>query len=152
MRRKDREITDRAEMEAILREATVCRVAITDGIEPYVIPLCFGYADGDLYFHSAREGRKIEVLMANPYCCIEADDCGGPIPSDNPCRWEFRYRSVICMGIAEFVEDPEEKRKGLDAILQHYHAGNYPFADKDLERVCVVKIVIREMTGKKYGG
>jgi len=151
MRRKDREITNRAEMEALLCGADVCRIAMTDGKEPYVVPLCFGYADGAIYIHSAREGRKIEILAANPVVCIEVDDCSGPIPSENPCSWEFRYRSVICTGIAEFLDDPAEKRNGLNAIMRQYGAGQYPFTGKDLERVCVIKIIVKEMTGKKYG-
>jgi nitroimidazol reductase NimA-like FMN-containing flavoprotein (pyridoxamine 5'-phosphate oxidase superfamily) len=58
---------------------------------------------------------------------------------------------VICTGTAQFVEDPDEKRRGLNSIMQHYGAAEYPFTDKDLDRVCVVKITIQEMTGKKYG-
>jgi nitroimidazol reductase NimA-like FMN-containing flavoprotein (pyridoxamine 5'-phosphate oxidase superfamily) len=151
MRRKDREITDPAEIETLLRKTAVCRVAMTDGKDPYVVPLCFGYEDGSIYFHSAKEGKKITLLAANPRCCIEVDDSGGPITDTNPCSWEFRYKSVICTGIAQFLEDPEEKRKGLNCIMQHYGGAEYPFADKDIDRVCVVRIVIGEMTGKKYG-
>lgn len=58
MRRKDREITDRAEMEAILNDAPACRIGLTSGKEPYVIPVCFGYENGSIYIHSARKGRR----------------------------------------------------------------------------------------------
>jgi hypothetical protein len=151
MRRKDREITDRAEMESLLREATVCRIAMTDGKEPYVVPLCFGYDNGSIYFHSALEGKKITILAGNPRCCIEVDECGGPLPDKNPCSWEFRYKSVVCTGVAQILEDPAEKRNGLNCIMQQYGAGEYPFTDKELERVCVIRVAIQEMTGKKYG-
>ena len=151
MRRKDREITDPAEMVQILRNARVCRLAMSDSDQPYVVPLCFGYRDTTIYLHSAREGRKIDLLVRNPRCCIEVDDAVDPIPAANPCSWEFRYKSVICTGTARFVEDPDEKRRGLNCIMQHYGAAEYLFSDKDLGRVCVVKITILEMTGKKYG-
>ena len=59
MRRKDREITDRAEIEAILNEAMVCRIGLADDGEPYVVPVSFGYEDGSVYIHSAPEGKKI---------------------------------------------------------------------------------------------
>jgi nitroimidazol reductase NimA-like FMN-containing flavoprotein (pyridoxamine 5'-phosphate oxidase superfamily) len=150
MRRKDREITDPAEMETILQEATIIRLAMTDGDQPYVVPLCFGYADNTIYFHSAHEGRKIALLTRNPRCCIEVDKAVDPIPAANPCSWEFRYKSVICTGTAQFIKDPDEKRRGLNCILQHYGAAEYPFTDTDLDRVCVVRIAIQEMTGKKY--
>jgi nitroimidazol reductase NimA-like FMN-containing flavoprotein (pyridoxamine 5'-phosphate oxidase superfamily) len=151
MRRKDREITDRAEMESLLREAKVCRIAMTDGKEPYVVPLCFGYENSSIYFHSALEGKKIAFLVGNPRCCIEVDDSGGPLPDKKPCSWEFRYRSVICTGIAQFLEDPDEKRNGLNCIMQHYGAAEYPFTGADLDRVCVIRVAVQEMTGKKYG-
>lgn len=151
MRRKDREITDRAEMEAILAEAQVCRLALADGGEPYVVPLCFGYADNAIWFHSAHEGKKIALLKKNPRCCIEVDITGGVIPDERPCGWELRYRSVICTGTARIVTDHAEKEKGLGLILQHYGAGAHKFPKKDLDRVCVVTIAIGEITGKKYG-
>jgi nitroimidazol reductase NimA-like FMN-containing flavoprotein (pyridoxamine 5'-phosphate oxidase superfamily) len=151
MRRKDREITDRAEMEAILAEAQVCRLALTDGEEPYIIPLCFGYADNAIWFHSAREGKKIDLIRKNPRCCFEVDLTEGAMPDKKPCSWEFRYRSVICTGTARIVDTCGEKREGLACILQHYGAGEYDFTEADLDRVCVVKTGITEMTGKKYG-
>jgi uncharacterized protein len=58
MRRKDREITDRAEIDAILSEAVVCRLGLVDGSEPYIVPMCFGYDGTFLYLHSAPEASK----------------------------------------------------------------------------------------------
>lgn len=151
MRRKDREITDRAEMEAILSEAQVCRLALADGEEPYIVPLCFGYADNAIWFHSAREGRKIDLIRKNPRACVEVDIAEGAIPDKRPCSWEFRYRSVICTGTAQIVGTYGEKREGLGLILKQYGAGEHDFTEPDLDRVCVVRIDITEMTGKKYG-
>jgi nitroimidazol reductase NimA-like FMN-containing flavoprotein (pyridoxamine 5'-phosphate oxidase superfamily) len=151
MRRKDREITDRAEMEAILAEAPVCRVAMADGTEPYVVPLCFGYEDNVIYFHSAREGKKIAMLGKNPRCCVEVDICDGPIPDKSPCSWEFRYKSVICTGSANVLADPGEKNRALNCIIRHYGEKDHQFTEQELERVCVIKIVIGEMTAKKHG-
>lgn len=151
MRRKDREITDRAEMEAILAEAQVCRLGLADGEEPYIVPLCFSYADNAIWFHSAREGKKIDLIRKNPKCCIEVDLTGGAIPDEKPCSWEFRYRSVICTGTARIVSTYGEKREGLGRILKQYGVGEHDFTEPDLDRVCVVKIDITGMTGKKYG-
>ncbi len=58
MRRDDREITDLLEIESILYHAIVCRIGLTDGNEPYVVPVSFGYEEGTIYFHSAPEGKK----------------------------------------------------------------------------------------------
>ena len=70
MRRKDREITDICAILELVSECKVCRLAMTDGGVPYIVPLNYGYeyADGALtfYFHSAKEGRKLEILKRTP--------------------------------------------------------------------------------------
>jgi nitroimidazol reductase NimA-like FMN-containing flavoprotein (pyridoxamine 5'-phosphate oxidase superfamily) len=59
LRRTDKEITDKSEIESIIRKSLVCRLGLTDNARPYIVPLCFGYTDNRLYFHSATEGRGI---------------------------------------------------------------------------------------------
>lgn len=151
MRRKDREITDPGEMAAILESAPVCRLAMADGDKPYVIPLCFGFDGKTIYIHSAREGKKIDILRKNPRCCLEVDSTEGPLPDDNPCSWEMQYQSVICTGTARFVDEPGEKSRALTCILAHYGGTEHVFSEKELDRVCVIRIDIGEMTGKKHG-
>ena len=73
MRRKDKEISDRSAIEDIIKRSTVCRLAMSDNNSPYVIPINFGYENSTVYFHSAREGRKIDILKKNPNVCIEFD-------------------------------------------------------------------------------
>ena len=65
MRRKDREISDLGEIESIIQRADICRLAFCDRGKPYVVPLCFGYRRGAIYFHSAREGRKLDMIRNN---------------------------------------------------------------------------------------
>ncbi len=151
MRRKDREITKRAEMEAILNEALVCRIGLAVGEDPYVIPVCFGYENGSVFVHSAKKGKKIGILRKNPRCCVEVDITPGPIPSDDPCSWEMRYRSVVCQGTAHFVEDDTGKQAALDCIVRHYGAKPQPINAAALGRLCIIRIDIEEMTGKKNG-
>jgi len=151
MRRHDREITDRSEMESLLNDATVCRLACHDDGSPYIVPLAFGYREGVIYIHSAHAGRKITLLQKNPVCCIEVDECLGVLPDKKPCKWEMHYRSVICTGRAQFLTDPEEKREGLNCIMEHYGAESPALSEKDLLSVCVIRVDISEMTGKKYG-
>jgi nitroimidazol reductase NimA-like FMN-containing flavoprotein (pyridoxamine 5'-phosphate oxidase superfamily) len=151
VRRKDREITDRVEMEMILNASPVCRLAMVNDGEPYVVPLCFGYRDGSIFIHSAGEGEKIAILRKNPRVCVETDLTAGPIPDDNPCAWEMRYKSVICWGTAVFLSERIEKQVALDCILEHYGAGPHPFTEEILAKVCVIRIDVDRMTGKKCG-
>ena len=150
MRRKDREITDRAEIESILHEATVCRIGLADDDGPYVVPVCFGYEDRSVYIHSAPEGKKLVMLEKNPRCCFEVDICGQVIRGDRPCSWGMRYRSVIGYGRAAILTDPDEKRHGLSCIMHHYDDGTYVFSDSDLMSVTVIRIAVESMTGKKH--
>lgn len=151
MRRKEQEITDIPEIESVLNEATVCRIGCAENNEPYIVPVCFGYRDGVLYFHSAAGGKKIAILIRNPRCCVEVDLCWDVIREKNPCKWEMRYKSVIYIGKARIINDPDKKRAGLNCIMSHYGGDAYPFSEIELQRVCVVRIDIEEMTGKKYG-
>ncbi|MDO9549636.1 MAG: pyridoxamine 5'-phosphate oxidase family protein [Methanoregula sp.] len=152
MRRKDREMTDRSEMETLLAEATVCRLGCDDNGRPYIVPVSFGYREGVIFIHSAHEGRKITLLQKNPECCIEVDECRGVLRDEKPCNWEMHYRSVICTGKAHFITDPEEKREGLNCIMHHYGAEPRSLSEKELISVCVIRIDVAEMTGKKYEG
>lgn len=153
MRRAELEVKDRGEIEAILRKAKVCRIAMCEGNKPYVVPVLPGYEDNALYFHSATEGKKVEMLRANPRVCFEVDIDVEVVLGKAPCASSVKYRSVIGWGRAEFVEGEEEKAKALDVIMRH-HGGSFmdyagsPEAKKAMSRVAVVKIEIEKMTGK----
>ncbi|MBN2048895.1 MAG: pyridoxamine 5'-phosphate oxidase family protein [Spirochaetales bacterium] len=152
MQRKEQEITDRKELEALITEATVCRLAVTDGLEPYVVPLNFGYDEGNFYIHGAAEGKKVALLQKNPRVCLEIDIPEGlePDKNGNPCSYGFGYRSIIARGTAELLEDPEEKKRALEIILRHYDQEvSLSFSEASMKRTRVYKIKVLEMTGKK---
>ena len=149
MRRKEKEITNKSEIESIIRNSLVCRLGIADNGTPYIVPLCFGYKDNCLYFHSAREGRKIEILKRNSKVCFEFDVNLKVQSGKAACDWGMQYRSVIGYGRASFVEDPEEKRMALDAIMAQYADGAFEYSEKALGKVLVIKVEIETMTGKK---
>ena len=152
MRRKDKEITDRSEMESILHKAIVCRIAMSDNNMPYVIPVNFGYKDDILYFHSAIEGKKIDILKKNNKVCFEVDIDHEIIEHKRPCSFSMRYLSVIGFGAATFIDDLEKKKKALSIIMDHYATGNdFEFRERMLNRIEVVKVQIDSMTGKKSG-
>jgi uncharacterized protein len=152
MRRAEKEITDPQEIDAILAEATVCRIAMIDAGTPYVVPVCFGYEAGALYIHSASRGRKIEALRKNPLVCFEMDTSEEPVTSPTPCRWGMRYRSIIGFGKATFILQSEEKTAALNCIMKHYTGrGGFMFPEEELSGVCVVKVSIDHLTGKKSG-
>jgi uncharacterized protein len=149
MRRKDKEITDRAEIEAILDQAPVLRIALAENNQPYVVPVCFGHEPGVLYFHSSTEGKKIAMIRANPRVCFEVDLCDGVVKGERACSWGMRYRSVIGFGRASILTAPAEKKHGLTCIMRQYRGGIPEFSDEDVRHVAVIRIAIESMTGKK---
>ena len=151
MRRSDKEITDKSAIEAIIRESLVCRVALSDGAHPYVVPLCFGYQDNALYFHAAPEGRKIDMIRGNSSVCFEFDANTEIVTGEMACNWGMRYQSVIGFGKAILVDSMEEKRKALDIIMSQYSSQAFSFPEDVVRHVAVIKVEIESITGKQSG-
>jgi len=149
MRRKEQEITERSEIDEIISASKVFRLAMVDGDKPYMVPLNFGYDGKVLYIHCARDGKKIDVLKKNDNVCFEFEDIGEVEESDKPCNWGIKYRSVIGIGKAVFLEDMEAKKHGLDIIVKQYSDREFQFEDRMVAGVTVMRIDIEEITGKR---
>lgn len=154
MRRTDREVTDLAQLLAWLREAPVGRIGLADAGVPYVVPLNFGILSTDpltLVFHCAATGRKLEMMAHNPRVCFEADLPGELREAgDEACRWGMAFRSVIGWGRLERVEDPEEKRASLVALMDKYAARReWRFDPAQVGATVVLKLTLDEITGKQ---
>jgi hypothetical protein len=148
MRRKDKEMTDPEAIASVIRRSTVCRLGMSNDNLPYVIPMSFGYKDGAVYFHSATEGRKIDILRKNPRVCIEFDvDCRLKT-GDSACKWGFIFQSAIAFGTASFIEDSTEKRAALDIIMRQYSSDAFTYPESALEKIIVIKVNISELAGK----
>ncbi len=151
MRRSEKEIKSRRDIEGIIAEATVCHIGLCDGNIPYVIPVNFGYKDNRLYFHSAKEGRKLDILRRNNNICFEMDIDQAFVPAEKGCNWSMKYQSVMGVGKASFVEDATEKIAALKVIMAHYSDKPFDFTEAEANTVAVVRIDIESLTGKKSG-
>ncbi len=151
MRRKDKEINDIASIEDIILKARVCRLALSENGQPYIVPLCFGYKDNIFYFHSAREGKKLDILRSNNNICFEIDIDHELSKEENACDCSMKYKSVIGFGKAVFIEDIETKRKALDIIMQHYSDGSFEYPVDTIKNTAIIRVEVDSMTGKKSG-
>jgi nitroimidazol reductase NimA-like FMN-containing flavoprotein (pyridoxamine 5'-phosphate oxidase superfamily) len=152
MRRKDKEITDKNEIESIIEKATLCRIGLSENEIPYVIPVNFGYKDNKIYFHSAPMGKKIEILKKNNNVCFEIDIDHELVMSDNICNSSMKYRSIIGYGKAFFIDDLNEKRDALNIIMNHYTSNDsHDYNERLLKKLAIIRIKIHTMTGKKSG-
>lgn len=152
MRRSEKEVKDAAALEIILKKAKICRLAMCNGTTPYIVPMNFGYKEGILYFHSATEGKKLDILRENPLACFEAEADVEIVAGREVCNWSMKYLTVIGHGEAVFIESQKEKAEALGVIVEKY-AGRqgFEFPEAALNKVVVFKIKIQEMTGKKSG-
>ena len=151
MRKKEKEIKDKVEIEAVLKKAIVCRLGMSIGDTPYVVPVCFGYQDRKVYVHSSMEGLKIGYIKKNPNVCLEFETDVEIIEKDQACDWGVKFRSVIGFGKASFVTDEHEKKKALDIIMHQYSDRVFQYNKKALNKTAIIEIVIDEMTGKQTG-
>ena len=149
MRKKEREITDRDKIDQVIRSCQVCRIAMVDGDTPYVVPLCFGYDGKALYFHSATEGRKTDILARNCKVCVEFDIADGLKKADQACSWGIRYRSVVAHGLVSEIQGTEEKRKALGIIMAQYSEQAFTYPEPIVNQTAVFKIEVETLTGKQ---
>ncbi|MEA3238421.1 MAG: pyridoxamine 5'-phosphate oxidase family protein [Candidatus Bipolaricaulota bacterium] len=151
MRRSEKEIVDRSQIEAIIKRALVCRVALCDEGLPYVIPVNFGYDNGCLYIHGTHEGKKLDILKRNSKVAFEVDIDHALVAGKTPCSYTFNYRSVVGSGTAVILHNLSEKRKGMNAIVSHYAGNDDIYPDDALAKVTVVRIETSSMTGRQSG-
>ena len=149
MRRKEKEITEASAIEAIIKKSLVCRLALSDGNFPYIVPLCFGYRDKVLYFHGSLKGKKIDIIRKNRNICFEFDINTEIVKAEDACHWSMKYKSVIGFGKAVLLEDLDEKRKALNIIMSQYSDRTFQFNDATLKGTVVIKVEIESMTGKQ---
>ncbi len=123
MRRHHSEVTDQQETDRILNIATIGRLA-TAGLDgyPYVTPVNFVYYQGDIYFHSAPAGEKLDNIAKDPRVCFEVDiplaylDAGFD-PERRACKLHQFFHCVIIRGEASIVPDGSLKTAVLNALI-----------------------------------
>ena len=153
MRRKDREITDIQQILNIISKAKILRLGLFDGEYPYVVPLHYGYEYADsrlvFYMHSAKEGHKLELIANNPHVCVELD-CGVELISGGevPCIYGSTFASVIGRGVAEIVNDENEKIKGLSVLMKTQTGRDFEINSQMAATVAVIKVTLNEFTAK----
>lgn len=149
MRRSDKAVTEQAATEKILRSGKTCQLAFSADPVPYLVTLNYGYHDGNLYFHAAREGRKIELIRKHGQAAFTIALDLGLIKGENACDWSVRFQSVVGHGSITLFENPEEKRQALDLFMAQYSSKDFSYPDKMIQATAVFKLEISAMTVKQ---
>jgi len=149
MRRKDKEIASRAQIDEIIHDSNVCRLALSKEDSPYLVPMSFGYDGESIYVHTSQAGKKIAYFEANSRVCFEVERNVHLRCHDmSACKWSFSYESVIGFGTIQEVIQPAEKIFALNQIMNHYSGREWDFDEDILNKVRVWKILIKALTGK----
>jgi len=152
MRRKDKQVSDPGELEEIIKSAHYVVVGFQTGAEPYMVPLDFVFDGTYVYFHCAKDGRKLDLLRAQPEVALLFVDYGGIFgggKDNTACNYSTKYRSVMARGKALVLEDFEDKKMALSVFMTKFELGHLPFKEKMIDATCVVRVELIELVGKQ---
>ncbi|MCK4371216.1 MAG: flavin-nucleotide-binding protein [Promethearchaeota archaeon] len=152
MRRIEKEISNREELIEILKSGKYTIISLCKENEPYIITLSYGYDESKhaLYFHCAKEGQKIDFIKANPHICGTVIEDNG---YEDGCGQAFR--SIVFRGKMVIVEAFDEKKKGLDILINHLEKDPNPIKNKFLkkentyENLGMLRLDITDISGKE---
>ncbi len=153
MELRNRQINKIPDMEAIINEADVCSMAMVNGDKPYLLPFNFAYQSQTIFFHCDIKGFKLDLLKKNPAVCINFNTGNELFHRHKQvgCSWGMKFKSVIAYGGIEFIEDYDEKYSVMKLFMLKYAGEDYEFSEPSIKNVIVMKVKVREFTGKKYG-
>lgn len=152
MRRKDREITDKAAIAAFIAKEQIIRIAFCDDGELYIVPVNYGYLYDEnhlFYFHGAKAGRKYELARKNPKVGFEIDGNYKLIEGEEAVQFSAAFQSIVGTGTLSLVDDSAEKKTALNAIMkQATSKTEWDYDDKMLEKVAIFKLIVDQLSCK----
>jgi nitroimidazol reductase NimA-like FMN-containing flavoprotein (pyridoxamine 5'-phosphate oxidase superfamily) len=158
-RSPDRASYDRDLVHAILDEAYVCHLGFVRDGAPVVLPTLYARVGEVLYVHGSTGSRPLRAAgQADPGLpvCLTVTHVDGLVLARSAFHHSINYRSVVVHGVARDVTDPEEKRRALDALVDHVVAGrsadSRPANRKELAATAVLRLELDEVSAKLRTG
>jgi nitroimidazol reductase NimA-like FMN-containing flavoprotein (pyridoxamine 5'-phosphate oxidase superfamily) len=152
----DRARYDRPSVHAILDEGLVCHVGFVDAGQPFVIPSAYARVGDRLVIHGSAASRMVKALAAGAPACVTVTLLDGLVLARSGFHHSMNYRSVVVLGKATEITDPEEKRRALDAIVEHVAPGRAaavrPASENELRATRVVALPLDEASAKVRTG
>ncbi|HVF30793.1 MAG TPA: pyridoxamine 5'-phosphate oxidase family protein [Pyrinomonadaceae bacterium] len=148
---------DRETIHSILDEGFICHVGFVADDQPYVIPTGYARVDDTLYIHGSSASRMLRNLAEGINVCVTVTLIDGLVLARSAFHHSINYRSVVVLGKAQLVSDPEEKDRALEAVTEHivpkrWAEVRWP-TELELKATTVLKLGIDEASAKiRTGG
>lgn len=155
MRRKDREVLDERKIDEIICKSKVCRIGFNDNGKVYIVPMNFGFRSENgrrvFYFHSAKEGRKVDLVKKRPEVGFELDTSFVLKGGEKACEYTASFQSVIGNGIIEIVDDEKEKEEALlELMFSLTGKREWDFDEKTKNAVAIFKLTVCDISCKEH--
>jgi len=151
MRRKDREITREEAVEILKKAEYGILSTLNSDNTPYGIPINFILENNTIYFHIAKEGQKLDNMLANPSVTLTVVGQTEPVAEGN--SYSTYFESAIAFGKVNIVDDPTEIKNALYILTKKYFPDNMDtfeasIAGNSLSRVYIIAMNIEHLSGK----
>ncbi|MBA3727749.1 MAG: pyridoxamine 5'-phosphate oxidase family protein [Actinobacteria bacterium] len=151
-RHPERGSRDQEIIHRILDEALFCHVGFAVGGQPFVIPTIHARSEDRLYVHGSTASRMLRALGARIPVCVTVTILDGLVLARSVFNHSMNYRSVVVLGTAHPVEDAEQKRVALRAIVEHVMPGRWAQARqptaKEMKATSVLSLSLEEASAK----
>jgi len=156
VREPQRAVYDREAVYRILDEAFVCHVGFVVDGQPFVIPTAYGRSGDRLYIHGSAASRMLRNLDQGIPLCITVTLLDGLVLARSIFNHSMNYRSVVILGTAQVVKDPEEKLAALHSLSEHILPGRWAESrqpnEKELKATFALRLPIEEFSAKVRQG
>ncbi|MGD0453420.1 MAG: pyridoxamine 5'-phosphate oxidase family protein [Solirubrobacteraceae bacterium] len=156
-RKRERASYDRGVIDAILDEALIAHLGIVDDEgQPFVIPTLHARSGDVVYCHGSTASRTLRALASGAQACLTVSLIDGLVLARAAMHHSANYRSAMLLGRASIVEDPDEKRAALRAVVEHIVPGRWDDvrapSDNELRATSVLALPIDEASAKVRSG
>ena len=153
MRRKKQELSGQEVLDVLHKGTSGVLALFGDNDYPYAVPISYVYDDGKIYFHSAKNGHKIDAIQRTAkasFCVIDKDLV---VPEE----YTTYFRSVIAFGKIRVIEDDREKRAAIEKLAIKYapedtSANRDDAISRGWKPLCILEMTIDHITGKEAIG
>jgi uncharacterized protein len=156
VREAERAVYDRKAAYRILDEGFLCHVGFVADGQPFVIPTSYGRKDANLYVHGSATSRMLRNLKESLPVCITVTLLDGLVLARSIFNHSMNYRSVVVLGKATLVDDPEEKLEALHLLSEHIIPGRWADSrqpnERELKATSVLRVPIEEFSAKVRKG